>query len=289
MSRPGPQSAQFNQDLGNWFFDVLESAIANPLNQLNRIGTGEAQPYDPNLKYEDVFQGAGLPPWAAAILGIGSRIIEPGPPVPRAARRASVMDPDTGRPLVTYRAEAPGGGRGPVAQGAGFEGNARYHGEPSYVRGWDYQGNIVREGSPMARPGGALDVRYAPRANLTPDEFSRLTPEQQRTFRETADLMDRVEASALATAPPEQVEFLQRMFGDYRAGARDANDIVNDLRHVFGHDLGPVPQRAGMDVLLQLADDGRNVGTEVVTFGRDNWRDLNVYGPGEFRKLLRGR
>jgi hypothetical protein len=154
-------------------------------------------------------------------------------------------------------------------------GAAQYYGDDQYVRGfagWRDGSYLAREGYPMARAGGVWDTT----GQLGAD---------------ASDLMTRVEVAAYRNATSEQQQFLLDAFKKYREGTSDAADLANDLRHIYGNDLGNIPQEAGLDVLVQRGDDNRGIGREVVTFGgNQTWKDLNVYTPEELLNLIpRGR
>jgi hypothetical protein len=194
----------------------------------------------------------------------------------------SVVRNADGSPVRTWRAQqAGGGGVGPIATDLNLPAsNARYHGEYDYVTGLT-KGNrpgvdfVWREGSPMARPGGVLDIHGV-------------------TGTDPSDVFNRIEPIAMEMVPPEFRDILQRDFEEYRSGYTSGQDLMEALRDIFGTDLaryGDLPGRSRLDTILQMSDDGRGGMLEVVTFGGDKaFSDLNVYTAEELLNLIpRGR
>lgn len=62
------------------FLSFLFSPGPNALNQLNRVGSPDADHgYDPSMSYADAFRNAGYGDAAASALGFGGDLLEPGP------------------------------------------------------------------------------------------------------------------------------------------------------------------------------------------------------------------
>lgn len=271
---PGPSSARANQEIFNQLMGLFEGAFANGLNQANRIGTPEGDySYQPQMPLSAPFENAGLPPWAAALLGAVTGVVLPGPndiaPAARAAGAVSdvVRAGDAGTPLRVFRAETPSGA-GPMS---GRVGDVRF-GTPDAdtARALAYPGTRVLEGTVHTRPGGYVDLANP---NFeTADLLSRMMPH--------LDLSDPMVAQSVA-----RVE----------AGEMDIIELFRDLSARYGMDLGGVPARAGIDAVAYPANMGAvnrqtQAASEVAFYTPDAYRPTNVYTDEEFRNLYpRGR
>lgn len=313
----GPRSAQFNQDLGNQFFQLIDSLVANTLNQANRIGgTQEVPLYDPNMTLPDPFRNAGYGEVPAQALGALSGIaLDPTGAVGDIARVGAIGFPA----MLELAQQLQRSGRiGDVAEMVAPVGRA---GEAQGMRLFRIEnpqgvGPFTNDIAPSTGQYWATDPGYAATARhmypegqgtprvveadlpLSPDRvldisddatFRRAMQQEgspQARFRDVARrLMEPTQ-----DMPVTKQRRLQSTFNDWESGNLDTASFVRELREEAGmENVSQVMADEGFDAMIQHLEDGlarSPTDREVVVFNRRAMRPRNIDDPEQLHQVL---
>jgi len=325
MAGPGPQSAQFNAELGNRLFQLIDSLVANGLNQVNRIGGTEEIPlYDPSMTLDTPFRNAGWGEVPAQVLGAGSGIVmDPTGAIGDIARVGAVGFPalmrlagqlldggkfvdavdvvgDVGRAgrrpgVRLYRSEGPQGA-GPVRgdrMGEGLTSPSETYWSTDPIRAGGY-GEIYNDLNPeMANRSRVIEAELPLDPNRVLDvtddpAFRRSVTEQvgaPSQFMNWAEELTRRGDLDVATRGR-----ITSRIDDWRDGVIDSKQLLEELRAEVGTDLVSEELREqGLSGLIQYSEDNMEPGRwdrEVIVFDRDTLRPQNVNSVDEFSAVL---